>query len=245
MNELISHRGPDGHATWTHANEHVGFAHRRLTIIDLETGDQPMRDGGDNWITYNGEIYNYLELRAELGARRFRTSSDTEVILEAYRAWGPDCLLKLRGMFAFALWDEASDLLFCARDRFGIKPLYYTVVDGVLYFASEIKALLPFLPTVETDIDGFKDYLSFQFCLGGQDALQGRSRSCCRATSSASRTDTSRPGATGRSTTSPTSVTRPRTSRSRSGRSCRSRSRSTSAPTCPSARTSAAASTRA
>ena len=173
MNELISHRGPDGQATWTHPNEHVGFAHRRLTIIDLETGDQPMRDGGDNWITYNGETYNYLELRAELGARRFRTSSDTEVILEAYRAWGPDCLAKLRGMFAFAIWDEENDQLFCARDRFGIKPLYYAVVDGVFYFASEIKALLPFLPTVETDIEGFKDYLSFQFCLGGKTLFKG------------------------------------------------------------------------
>jgi asparagine synthase (glutamine-hydrolysing) len=173
MNELLSHRGPDGHATWAHANEHVGFSHRRLKIIDLETGDQPMRDGGDNWITYNGETYNYLELRTELGERRFRTSSDTEVILEAYRAWGPDCLPKLRGMFAFAIWDEENDTLFCARDRFGIKPLYYTVVDGVLYFASEIKALLPFVPSVETHIDGLKDYLSFQFCLGGKTLFKG------------------------------------------------------------------------
>jgi asparagine synthase (glutamine-hydrolysing) len=173
MNELLRHRGPDGEGSWLHPDGHVGFAHRRLTIIDLETGDQPMSDDAGNWITYNGETYNYIELRAELGEERFRTTSDTEVILEAYRTWGLDCLTKLRGMFAFAIWDEGSDTLFCARDRFGIKPLYYAVVDGVLYFASEIKALLPFLPAVETDIHGFKDYLSFQFCLGGKTLFKG------------------------------------------------------------------------
>ncbi len=168
MNRLQQHRGPDGHGVWLHDRRHVGFAHRRLNIIDLETGQQPMGDGAGNWITYNGEIYNYLELRDELGADRFVTTSDTEVILHAYRKWGVDCLQHLRGMFAFALWDEAQHTLFCARDRFGIKPFYYTVVGDIFYFASEVKALLPFMERIDTDLEGFKDYLSFQFCLAGK-----------------------------------------------------------------------------
>jgi len=173
MNSLLRHRGPDGEGTWHHSRGMAGFAHRRLSIIDLATGQQPMSDEGGNWITYNGEVYNYVELRAELGAEHFVTTSDTEVILRAYRRWGEDCLSHLRGMFAFALWDEGRQTLFCARDRFGIKPLYYTVVDGVLYLASEVKALLPFLPQVETDLEGFKDYLTFQFCLAGKTLFKG------------------------------------------------------------------------
>ena len=150
MDELIRHRGPDGHQIWLHEGGRVGFEHRRLSIIDLATGDQPMRDEGGNWITYNGEIYNYIELREELDPATLRTTSDTEVILRAYRRWGPACLDRLRGMFAFAIWDEANHTLFCARDRFGIKPFYYSVVDGTFSFASEAKALLPFLPAIET-----------------------------------------------------------------------------------------------
>jgi asparagine synthase (glutamine-hydrolysing) len=173
MNELLAHRGPDGEGTWIHPREHVAFAHRRLTVIDLATGDQPMADRGGNWITYNGEIYNYLELRRELGEDRFRTHSDTEVILQGYRTWGIDVLTRLRGMFAFGLWDEDEDLLLLARDPFGIKPMYWTVVGGALYFASEIKALLPFLPSVETNLEAFKDYLTFQFCLGGKTLFEG------------------------------------------------------------------------
>jgi len=173
MNDLLAHRGPDGEGHWIHDEQHVAFAHRRLTIIDLDTGDQPMLDREGSCLTYNGETYNYLELRRELTESRFRTQSDTEVVLEAYREWGPHALTKIRGMFAFALWDERTSELFCARDRFGIKPFYWTVVDGVLYFASEIKALLPFLPSVETDIAGFKDYLSFQLCLGGKTLFSG------------------------------------------------------------------------
>jgi asparagine synthase (glutamine-hydrolysing) len=173
MSGLLRHRGPDGHGTWYHPRGLAGFAHRRLSIIDLTTGQQPMSDGNGNWITYNGEIYNYLELRAELGAERFTTTSDTEVVLRAYRRWGEDCVTRLRGMFAFVLWDEDRQTLFCARDRFGIKPLYYAVVDGVLYVASEVKALLPFLPQVEIDLEGFKDYLTFQFCLAGKTLFKG------------------------------------------------------------------------
>lgn len=173
MSRLLEHRGPDGEGAWSHAHGVVGLAHRRLAIIDLVTGHQPMRSEGERWITYNGEIYNYLELRAELGAHRFGTTSDTEVILHAYDKWGEDCVTQLRGMFAFALWDESRRALVLARDRFGIKPLYYAVVGGVLYFASEVKALLPFLPTVETDLEGFKDYLTFQFCLAGKTLFKG------------------------------------------------------------------------
>ncbi len=167
-NTLLQHRGPDGEGLWSHERQHVGFAHRRLSIIDLSTGDQPMTDRHGNWITYNGEIYNYIELREELGLENFRTTSDTEVILHAYRKWGDACVERFRGMFAFALWDEERQRLFCARDRFGIKPFYYTLVGDVLYFASEAKALLPFMPSVETDLEGFKDYLTFQFCLQGK-----------------------------------------------------------------------------
>jgi asparagine synthase (glutamine-hydrolysing) len=172
MNEIQAHRGPDGQATWRHPAGHVGFANQRLAIIDLSTGDQPMRDEAGNWISYNGEIYNYIELRAELGGR-FRTTSDTEVAMRAYQRWGSDCVKHFRGMFAFSLWDEKTQTLFCARDRFGIKPFYYTEVDGVLYFASEIKTLVPFLPGVETDVEGLKDYLCFQFCLGGKTLFKG------------------------------------------------------------------------
>ncbi|MDQ7779186.1 MAG: asparagine synthase (glutamine-hydrolyzing), partial [Planctomycetota bacterium] len=173
MNKLQAHRGPDGQGTWTHPQGHVGFGHRRLSIIDLETGAQPMSDASGNVICCNGEIYNYIELRDELHDSGFRTSSDTEVILAAYRKWGIDCLARLRGMFAFALWDETKQTLFCARDHFGIKPFYYVIEDGVFYFASEAKALLPFLPEIETDQEALKDYLVFQFCLAGKTLFEG------------------------------------------------------------------------
>ena len=166
MNKIQAHRGPDGFSTWMHDRKQVGFSHRRLSIIDLSTGDQPMCDASRNWITYNGEIYNYIELRDYLGPDDFSTSSDTEVILHAYQKWGADCVNHLRGMFAFALWDEKNKTLFCARDRFGIKPFYYVIVDDVLYFASEAKTLLPFVPSIETNIEGLLDYVTFQFCLG-------------------------------------------------------------------------------
>jgi asparagine synthase (glutamine-hydrolysing) len=173
MNDLLRHRGPDGEATWTHDRGHAGLAHRRLKIIDLNTGDQPMTDERDNWITYNGEIYNYIELRRELGESEFRTTSDTEVALRAYGRWGAECVQHLRGMFAFAIWDSVEERLFCARDRFGIKPFYYAIVDGTFYCASEVKALLPFLPSIETDEEGLRDYLAFQFVLDGKTLFKG------------------------------------------------------------------------
>lgn len=168
MNDLQRHRGPDGSGVWEHPRLQVGFAHRRLSIIDIAAGAQPMGDASGNWLVFNGEIYNYLELRDELGADNFETKSDTEVILHAYRKWGESCVERLRGMFAFALWDEHNQTLFCARDRFGIKPFYYTRAGGVLYFASEVKALLPFLREIETDPQGLMDYLTFQLCLEGK-----------------------------------------------------------------------------
>ncbi len=173
MNTLQAHRGRDGEGTWMHERLMVGLAHRRLSIIDIGTGGQPMRDEGGNWIAYNGEIYNFIELRRELGEDLFRTRSDTEVILHAYRKWGEDCVTHFRGMFAFALWDEARQTLFCARDRFGIKPFYFVSHEGVWRFASEIKALLPFVPEIATDADGLRDYLAFQFCLHGKTLFKG------------------------------------------------------------------------
>lgn len=174
MNDLIRHRGPDGEGVWVHPQGHVGFGHCRLSIIDLtEAAGQPMTDESGNWVAYNGEIYNYLELREELGIENFRTKSDTEVILHAYRKWGRDCVHHFHGMFAFALWDEAGRELFCARDRFGIKPFYFMTVRDRFYFASEIKALIPFVDEIATDPDGLKDYLSFQFCLHGKTLFRG------------------------------------------------------------------------
>ena len=166
MSSLIAHRGPDGSGTWRARNDVCGLAHRRLAIIDLsQSGHQPMLGPNGTVITYNGEIYNHLELNAELRAGwSFRSRSDTETILAAYARWGTDCLQHLRGMFAFAIWD--GEKLLAARDRFGIKPFYYAVVDGVLYFASEIKALLPVLPEVATDPAALAEYMSFQYTLG-------------------------------------------------------------------------------
>src|SRR5262249_1450136 len=139
-----------------------------LSIIDLATGDQPMSDEAGNWLTFNGEIYNYLELRTILGAESFRTKSDTEVILRAYQKWGISCLEHLRGMFAFALCDERQQALFWARDGIGIKPFYYTQRQDHLYFASEVKALLPFVHSISTNLEALKEYLSFQFCFQGK-----------------------------------------------------------------------------
>lgn len=174
MNKIQTHRGPDGEGIWLHRNRHIGFAHRRLSIIDLETGNQPMIDNYGNVICFNGEIYNYLELRDKLKRYyQFKTTSDTEVILAAYQKWGPDCVNHLRGMFAFAIWNEKQNLLFCARDRFGIKPFYYTLINNEFIFASEPKAILPFLSGIETDLDALKDYFIFQFCLGEKTLFKG------------------------------------------------------------------------
>ena len=144
MADVLAHRGPDGSGVWTAPG--IGLGHRRLSIIDLATGDQPMLSAdGRLALSYNGEIYNFREVRAELEAsgHLFRTESDTEVILAAWRQWGPDCLARFNGMFAFALYDRDQDSLFLARDRLGVKPLHWaTLPDGALVFASELKGLL-------------------------------------------------------------------------------------------------------
>lgn len=175
MNALQEHRGPDDEGVWTGSADAVGLGHRRLTIIDLSPGGhQPMTGPNDTVVTYNGEIYNYLELRQQYAADwTFRTQSDTETILAAYAKHGTDCPKMLRGMFAFGLWDARQRRLVCARDRFGIKPFYYAVVEGRLYFASEIKALVPFLPEVETDRAGFAEYLTFQYTINDRTLFAG------------------------------------------------------------------------
>jgi asparagine synthase (glutamine-hydrolysing) len=155
MAEVLAHRGPDGHGVVSLVDGRVDahLSHRRLSIIDLAQGQQPLRKNG-LVLTYNGEVYNYRELRAELSAlgSTFITSCDTEVVLEAWRQWGPRCLPRFRGMFALALLDERSGSLFLARDPFGIKPLYYTRRNGGLLFASELKALVAVLgPQLEPD----------------------------------------------------------------------------------------------
>lgn len=175
MSKLIEHRGPDGEGRWSAADDSVGFAHRRLSIIDLtDHGAQPMAGPNGTRITYNGEIYNYRELQTQLAdGWRFSSTSDTESILAAYEKYGIDCVDHLRGMFAFALWDEKKKRLFCARDRFGIKPFYYTIVDGTLAFASEIKALMPLLRDVRTDAGAFAEYLTFQYTIGEHTLFEG------------------------------------------------------------------------
>jgi asparagine synthase (glutamine-hydrolysing) len=144
MNESQHHRGPD--ETGTHTGPGIALGHKRLSIIDLKTGQQPLfNEDHSVVIVFNGEIYNYRELIPELTAlgHVFRTKSDTEVIVHAWEQWGEACVDRLRGMFAFALWDERRQTLFLARDRLGVKPLYYAQLpDGMWLFGSELKALL-------------------------------------------------------------------------------------------------------
>lgn len=148
MRDAMVHRGPDGKGVWVGEEGRIGFAHRRLSIIDLSSlADQPMRTAdGALTIVFNGEIYNHADLRRELielGHRDWRTDhSDTEVILMAFRQWGIDCIHRFRGIFAFALWDARARSLWLVRDRLGVKPLYYAQEEDGIVFASEIKALL-------------------------------------------------------------------------------------------------------
>lgn len=170
----IRHRGPDGTGKWVSDSGQVALGHVRLSIIDLETGAQPMHsDDGRYTIIYNGEIFNYIELRAELGEDQFRTHSDTEVVLRAFQCWGSDCVNKLRGMFSIAIWDSTEQRLFLARDRFGIKPLYWAKTSQGFYFASEAKALLPFLDRRSVNSAALSDYFAFQFCLGEKTLMNG------------------------------------------------------------------------
>jgi asparagine synthase (glutamine-hydrolysing) len=168
MNESIFHRGPDEGSI--HIDENFGFGHRRLSIIDLNTGKQPISNEDEKiWIIFNGEIYNFQDLRNDLRKKGhiFKTKSDTEVILHLYEEMGVQCLSKLRGMFAFAIFDKRNNSLFIARDRVGIKPLYYSITPESLVFASELKALL-FEPKLDKSVNNSAiiKFLSYTYTPG-------------------------------------------------------------------------------
>ena len=155
MAETLNHRGPDAKGCWV--SPHAALAHRRLIVIDPVGGTQPMvYTSGDHSyvITYNGEIYNFRELRSglEIRGHTFHTQSDTEVLLHTYLEWGEDCVRHLNGMFAFGLWDSKKQQLLLARDRLGAKPLFYAQRGSALLFGSELKALLAH-PLVKAEID--------------------------------------------------------------------------------------------
>jgi asparagine synthase (glutamine-hydrolysing) len=143
MRDILAHRGPDGAGLW--ADDHAVLAHRRLSIVDLAGGHQPLANEDERiWVTYNGEIYNHRDVRGllEAAGHRYRTRSDTETIVHAYEQWGDDCVHRFRGMFAFALWDARKQRLLLVRDRLGVKPLYWARAGDLLLFASEIKSIL-------------------------------------------------------------------------------------------------------
>ncbi|MEI6125436.1 MAG: asparagine synthase (glutamine-hydrolyzing), partial [Pseudomonadota bacterium] len=176
MTAALQHRGPDDRGV--HVQGHVGLGHQRLSIIDLSpAGHQPMTsEDGSVVIVFNGEIYNFEELRAELEAKghRFTSHTDTEVIIHLYEEEGTACVGRLRGMFAFALWDSGRQQLFMARDRVGKKPLVYAVAEGALLFASEIKSLLKD-PSVRTEVnpEALHHYLTYQYVPGPMTIFQG------------------------------------------------------------------------
>src|SRR4051794_9409546 len=178
MNQVRSllHRGPDAHGV--HVEPGVGLGHARLSIIDVSpNANQPMFDASRRiGIVFNGEIYNFQEIREQLIGlgHRFRTRSDTEVIVEGYAAWGVDVIDRLRGMFAIAIYDGNQDRMILIRDRVGKKPLYYTIVDDVLVFASEIKGILSY-PGVgrKPNYQAIHDYLTFQYVPSPQTGFSG------------------------------------------------------------------------
>lgn len=176
MTDAIAHRGPDGEGFYI--DSFIGLGHRRLAIIDLSpAGHQPMTTEDGNYvITYNGEVYNFQELRIELESlgHRFRSKTDTEVVVHAYVQWGVECVKRFNGMFAFALWDRTRQELFLARDRYGIKPFYYTFVGSTFIFASEQKAIITH-PAVrrEIDLEGLIEYFTFQNIFTDRTLLKG------------------------------------------------------------------------
>ncbi|MFI5260375.1 MAG: asparagine synthase (glutamine-hydrolyzing) [Candidatus Paceibacteria bacterium] len=172
MNKATAHRGPDG--VGIYENDYVTFGHNRLAIIDLsELGAQPMKSAdGSLVITYNGELYNYRELRSELAGYPFRSETDTEVILAAYAKWGIACLKRFNGIFAFALWDGKKNELVLARDPMGVKPLYYTIRDGAVFFSSEIKALLETGVARTLDREAFSRFMRVSDVLGPNTMFQ-------------------------------------------------------------------------
>ena len=175
MLAALRHRGPDGEGTCH--GDGFGFAHTRLSIIDLSAGAQPMANDDETvWITFNGEIFNYVELREELIARgvRFRTHSDTEVIIRLYEAMGPDCVERLNGDFAFAIWDARRRQMMLARDRMGVRPLFYARHGDATYFASEAKALFR-VPGVDAELDpiALDQIFTFWFPLAPRTIFKG------------------------------------------------------------------------
>ncbi|MCG8272570.1 asparagine synthase (glutamine-hydrolyzing) [Aquamicrobium sp. NLF2-7] len=179
--DLLAHRGPDGRGTFTARSPdgdwQVGLGHRRLSIVDIEGSAQPMHShDGRYTIVYNGEIYNYIELRAELVERghRFATQGDTEVLIEAWRAWGEECFSRFNGMYAFLLWDSHTGRLIAARDPFGKKPLFVAATDSAHVFASEIEPLRKF-PGVDDrlDLDSLREYLSYRYVPGPSTFFKG------------------------------------------------------------------------
>ncbi len=167
--DSLSHRGPDGFGQYSN-DENIFLRHNRLSIIGLDANSsQPMKGADGSILIFNGEIYNFEELKTEeLAEYRFRSNSDTEVILALYEKHGVSCLDYLRGMFAFAIWDEKRQRLFCARDRFGIKPLYFHQSKDCFVFGSEIKALLPYLKGIITNREVLSEYFAFQYTLGSE-----------------------------------------------------------------------------
>jgi asparagine synthase (glutamine-hydrolysing) len=175
MNHCITHRGPDDDGFFL--EENVGLAMRRLSIVDLKTGHQPLsNETGDVWIVFNGEIYNHADLRPDLEAKghRYRTHSDTEAIVHLYEEYGRDCVKHLRGMFAFVIWDRRRRILFAARDRVGIKPFYYRWDGKAFLFGSEIKAILAY-PGITAEFDRGKlaEYLAFGYITSGETMFAG------------------------------------------------------------------------
>jgi asparagine synthase (glutamine-hydrolysing) len=175
MNGQIVHRGPDDGGFFVEGN--VGLAMRRLSIIDVQTGHQPLANEDESvWIVYNGEVYNHQQVRMNLEAagHRYRTKSDTETVVHLYEQYGRDCVKHLRGMFAFAIWDRRKRKLFIARDRLGIKPLYYRYSDGTFLFGSEIKTLLAY-PGVRAEFHqgGLAEYLAFGYLSGDETMFGG------------------------------------------------------------------------
>src|SRR5918992_183740 len=166
MRDTMTHRGPDDGDTWVSPEGRLALGHRRLSIVDLSpAGHNPMpNEDGTVWITYNGEVYNHRALREELEAKGhvYRSNTDTETILHLYEEEGPRCVERLQGMFGFAIWDSRTQELFLARDRLGIKPVYFAQPAGGFVFASEIKALLEH-PAISPDLDeeAFVHYLTF------------------------------------------------------------------------------------
>ncbi len=175
MRDVLKHRGPD--EAGLHVDDQAGLAHRRLSIVDLASGQQPMpNEDASIWVSYNGEIYNHAELRSELEAagHAYRTRSDTETILHAFEQWGDECVTRFRGMFAFAIWDSRRRRLLLARDRLGIKPLYWCLARGRLVFGSEVKAILESgLQPASVNKDALPELLGTRYVSGSETLFAG------------------------------------------------------------------------